>query len=200
MLPKILQIFAKAPVLGQVKTRLAADIGEQQACDVYQSLLVNTLKNTVCDDWRTELWCAPDSSNPFLQALGKEYSIQLKVQWQGDIGERMLFALQGGLNRAEKVVLIGTDCPVITNDYITAAFDALDSCDVVFGPVEDGGYILVGCKKKDGQIFTNVEWSRAETLKQNVESVERCGLSYQLLTALWDVDIAEDLRRWEGCG
>ncbi|MBL4743553.1 MAG: TIGR04282 family arsenosugar biosynthesis glycosyltransferase [Cycloclasticus sp.] len=196
MLSKLLQIFAKAPVLGQVKTRLAVNIGEQKARDIYQALLASTVKNTHSTAWQTQLWCAPDTSNPYLQSLGKEYAMQLQTQPKGGIGERMLFALQAGLARAEKVVLIGSDCPVITQAYISAAFNALDKSDVVFGPVEDGGYVLVGCKKVDEQMFTNVKWSCAQTLKQNVAAIEKVGLKYERLTTLWDIDTANDLRRW----
>ena len=194
---RILQIFAKAPVPGQVKTRLAADIGEEQACEVYQSLLLNTVKNTVGSCWETELWCAPDRSDPFLQALGQRYSIALEPQSHGNIGERMLFALQQGQHKAGKVVLIGTDCPVITSAYITAAFNALDASDVVFGPVEDGGYILVGCRNTHLSMFDDVRWSSATTLSDNISAISHCDLGYELLPMLWDLDTAKDLLRWQ---
>jgi rSAM/selenodomain-associated transferase 1 len=197
MSSQLLQIVAKAPMLGEVKTRLAVDVGEQKACDVYLSLLTKTVNEACSTEWQAELWCAPDTTHTYLQSLGKEYAMKLEAQPQGDIGKRMLFALQKGLRKAEKVVLIGTDCPVISSTYISAAFNALDTSDLVFGPAEDGGYVLVACNKVDEHMFDDVEWSCAETLKQNIEAVSRCGLTHQLLPELWDIDTYKDLQRWE---
>ncbi|PHS70058.1 MAG: hypothetical protein COB22_08415 [Cycloclasticus sp.] len=196
MSSQLLQIFAKAPVVGQVKTRLAVDVGSEKACAIYKQLLTNTLNNAVSKHWPTEIWCSPDVQHPYLQSLGKQHHTQLKTQSSGDLGERMLLALQAGLTRAEKVVLIGSDCPVISVDYIQAAFDALDTSDVVFGPVEDGGYVLVACKHAGEQMFTNVEWSCAETLKQNITAIKKVGLKQDQLSTLWDIDTVNDWQRW----
>jgi rSAM/selenodomain-associated transferase 1 len=193
---QLLQIFAKAPVPGEVKTRLAKDIGDvQEACDVYQLLLLNTIKSTASEGWQAELWCAPDELHPVLQALGTENSIRLEKQCNGDIGERMLFALKAGLNSTKKVVLLGSDCPVISAEYIEQAFKELDTKDVVFGPVEDGGYILIACRSLQVNLFKDVQWSCANTLALNIEAVTRCGLSYGLLERLWDLDELKDLER-----
>lgn len=188
MLPDVLQIFAKAPLPGAVKTRLAVDIGEVQACAVYLSLLTRTAANTQSSQRDTELWCSPDKHHPELQRLALENNLTLTNQCDGDIGERMLYALKEGLKEHQKVVLIGSDCPVISAGYINQAFDALDESDVVFGPVEDGGYVLIGCRQLHGALFNDVEWSSINTLKQNIQAVERCGLRYALLADLWDVD------------
>ena len=195
MSSRLLQIFAKAPILGKVKTRLAKDIGDEQACNVYQSLLFNTVKSTHDESWKTELWCAPDSQHPALQSLSKQYALSLETQCQGDLGERMLFALQAGKTRANKVVLIGSDCPVISVAYIQQAFNMLDTKDIVFGPVEDGGYLLIACKSTHVHLFEKVKWSCADTLLLNIKAVEKCRLSYGLLDTLWDLDNLEDLKR-----
>lgn len=193
----LLQVFAKAPTKGQVKTRLAADIGDAKACEVYKELLSKTLKNGVSADWQTEIWCSPDDKHSFFQGLSEQYNAALHIQHDGDLGERMLFALQQGRIAAQKVVLIGSDCPLMTLTTIQAAFDALDTCDVVFSPVEDGGYVLVGCNKTSENMFEKVHWSVAETLEQNISAIKRCGFSYKLLPVLWDVDTLDDLKRWQ---
>ena len=198
MTPNLLQIFAKAPVSGEVKTRLAADIGDVDACEVYKQLLSNTLKNGVSKDWKTEIWCTPDDQHPFLKKLSEQYKVSQRIQYDGSLGQRMLSALQHGQIKAQKVVLIGSDCPVMSLDTIQAAFNALDTYDVVFSPAEDGGYVLVGCSRTSEEMFEEVEWSVAETLEQSMSALKRCGLSYQLLPVLWDVDTLIDLKRWQG--
>jgi len=195
MSPKILQIFAKAPIPGDVKTRLLADIGSELACEVYQSLLLNTVKNTRSEEWDTELWCSPDTQHPFFQSLAGGYPLSLKTQSNDDLGERMLFALKAGVENGGNVVLIGSDCPVISAKYIEQAFTVLETNDVVFGPVEDGGYVLIGCSNMHINMFNDVEWSNEKTLAQNIKAVGRCGLNYGLLEPLWDLDDIHDLER-----
>lgn len=197
MLPKILQIFAKAPVLGKVKTRLAVDVGEQRACELYTRLLINTVKACCCEQWKVELWCAPNTQHLVFKALAEQYDVTLKTQQGEGLGGRMLHALSDGKKRADKVVLIGADSPVISAAYIEQAFESLMANDVVFGPVEDGGYILVGAGKVAPAMFSDVEWSVDNTLNQNISSIERCGLSCSILPKLWDVDVLEDLQRWQ---
>ncbi|HIF17552.1 MAG TPA: glycosyltransferase [Cycloclasticus sp.] len=197
MTSRLLQIFAKAPVRGEVKTRLAADIGEQQACEVYNRLLNNTIENSCSEDWDVELWCAPDINHSVFRSLAKQFGLMLKAQHGEALGERMLYTLGEGKKAADKVVLIGTDCPVISLEYIEQAFEALNTNDIVFGPVEDGGYILVGVREINQNMFSDVEWSVADTLEQNIKAIEHCNLSYGLLPKLWDLDGADDLKRWQ---
>ncbi len=121
----------------------------------------------------------------------------LKAQHGEALGERMLYTLGEGKKAADKVVLIGTDCPVISLEYIEQAFEALNTNDIVFGPVEDGGYILVGVREINQNMFSDVEWSVADTLEQNIKAIEHCNLSYGLLPKLWDLDGADDLKRWQ---
>ncbi|ORU89778.1 MAG: hypothetical protein A6F71_02095 [Cycloclasticus sp. symbiont of Poecilosclerida sp. M] len=196
MRSQLLQVFAKAPILGQVKTRLAVEIGRAKACEVYEALLHHTLQNSVSNSWAGELWCSPDISHESFQQYQSAFGLVLREQQADDLGGRMLFALQAGLENAKKVVLIGTDCPVLTRDYIAAAFEKLDTVDVVFGPVEDGGYVLIACRKTNVALFDGVDWSTKKTLRQNILAIKRCGLTYALLSTLWDVDTPDDYQRW----
>ena len=197
MRTNLLQVFAKAPISGEVKTRLAADIGDAKACDVYKQLLSNTLQNGVSEDWHTEIWCTPDDGHPFFKELSEQYKVSRRIQYDGNLGQRMLYALQHGQLNAQKVVLVGSDCPVLSLETIQAAFNALDTCDVVFSPAEDGGYVLVGCNTTCEGMFEGVEWGVSKTLQQNIFAIEYCGLSCQLLPMLWDVDTLVDLKRWQ---
>ena len=194
---QLLQIFAKAPIIGKVKTRLAVDIGDQEAKRVYESILLNTVKKTTSENWQVELWCTPDKRHPFFKTLSERYNLKFKLQSGLDLGERMLFALQSGKDKARKVVLIGADCPDISTQYIEQAFNAIETKDVVFGPVEDGGYALVGCRNAHPSMFKKVRWGSTKALSDNISSINRCGLSYELLPKLWDLDTAKDLLRWQ---
>lgn len=196
----LLQIFAKAPVLGLVKTRLSVDIGEQAACDAYTVLLEKTLQLVTTYTGLTEIYCAPDDSHHFFQACAHRYSINLRVQGVGDLGSRMLEALQKGLETYDKVVLIGADCPVLTAEYLNAALAALDKSDVVLGPAEDGGFVLIACRMTHAQMFEGLSWGLPSVLKNTLLALDKVALTHQLLPPLWDVDDIYDLRRWQAMG
>lgn len=95
--------------------------------------------------------------------------------------------------RAEKAVIIGTDCIDISNDLISQAFAELDRTDVVLGPTQDGGYYLLGLKKLIPEIFNNVDWSTDRVLNQTLKTLREKGLRFQLLQTLKDIDTANDL-------
>ena len=134
-------IFAKAPVPGQVKTRLIPALGPEGACALYQKLLRHTLEQT--SDWPGErlLYCAPDTQDALLQALALEHRLTLRAQQGDDLGERMARALA---EHPDGALLIGTDCPLLDCAHLTAAQQALIEHDVAIIPSDDGGYVLIG--------------------------------------------------------
>jgi rSAM/selenodomain-associated transferase 1 len=183
-------IFIKNPVLGKVKTRLAAGIGDHRALEVYMQLLeitrgvalkVNCTRNVfysdeiVSDDWED------DKFNKF-------------VQEGEDLGERMknafeqVFALG-----ANKAVIIGSDCPELTSNIIAEAFELLDSRDVTIGPANDGGYYLLGMKKLHPFLFEGKEWSTDSVLSATEADLIKNGLSLKKLQALSDLDTTDEL-------
>jgi len=192
----LLQIFAKAPVVGSVKTRLIVDIGEQAACEVYVELLEKTLQLAVNHSMITQLYCANDEQHPFFQDCIKRYNLVLRIQQGDDLGERMLHALKQGLKTYDKVVLIGADCPVLTESYINKSLAGLDASDVVLGPAEDGGFVLIACRNTHRHMFDGVSWGDDCVLQRTVDALGVVGLSYQLLPELWDIDRVADLMRW----
>lgn len=196
MRKNLLQIFAKAPVSGYVKTRLAVDIGDDAAKDVYLELLCQTLDLAMASSLTVELWCAPDDTHGFFQQCVKEYGVTLSTQCDGDLGKRMRFALNSGLERYDKVALIGADCPVLTLAHLSLAFDALDKTDVVFNPAEDGGFVLLASRQASLRLFDGMEWGGANVLTDALRLTEKQGLSTALLSTLWDVDVLADFKRW----
>jgi len=193
---KLLQIFAKAPVAGKVKTRLIPNLGQEAACEVYLELLNETLALAVESGFQVELWCAPNKEHVFFQQCVKQYGVTLHNQCAGDLGERMAYALQVGLESNTAVVLIGADCPVLTVEYLNEAFEALGATDIVFGPAEDGGFVLVGSRAVPAGMFKGIRWSCASVLKDTLKQVSQLGLTSTCLKTLWDVDVIDDLNRW----
>lgn len=187
----LVQLFARAPLTGQVKTRLAATIGDEAACQVYTSLLFRQLGwlqgSRLC---AAELWVAGDS-----QALPFQASrLVIHNQHEGDLGERMAKALKDGLNRYEKVLVIGCDCPAIDSALIESAISELDSHDVVLAPASDGGYVLVGMKKYLPGLFTNMPWSTSAVMGETIRRLQDSGHTFALLPEQLDIDDEASLK------
>ena len=183
-----LAIFARAPVLGRVKTRLARSVGEEAALAAYRDLLGVTLERLAPGVGRfvPEIWVEGDPS-----AFPSLPDLRVVAQPPGDLGERMAAAFEDGVS-----VLVGTDIPFISADYVERALDALTRADLVLGPTEDGGYCLVAMTTPQGQVFEGIPWSTPDVLATTLAAAE--GLSVELLEPLWDVDDAAGLARWRG--
>ena len=185
-------IFAKAPVPGQVKTRLIPALGPEGACALYQKLLRHTLEQT--RDWPGErlLYCAPDTQDPLLQTLALEHQLTLRTQQGDDLGERMARALA---EHSGGALLIGTDCPLLDYNHLTTAQQALIEHDVVIIPSEDGGYVLIGQRTPHPAPFTRMRWSHAHVLRDTRTRLHDAGLTLWLGPTLWDLDEPQDLPR-----
>ena len=208
---RVLQVFARAPVPGRAKTRLAPLLGEEGAAELHARLVLRLL-DTVFDalallrDPRVELWCAPDATHPFFDACARRHPLHLRAQQGDDLGQRMHHALDDALKRAERPVLVGTDCPSLTAAALAAAFDAIDpapgsspapvsASDLVLLPTEDGGYALVGASRIDRSLFDAMPWSTDAVFAQTCLRVDRLGWQLHALPAGWDVDRPEDIER-----
>lgn len=204
--PVVLQVFAKNPVAGEVKTRLAAAIGPGAAAALYARLVETTLATAaaaraagVVD--RVELWCAPDPRAPAFAAWRDRYRVSLCAQRGDDLGARMREALETAVGSGARAILVGTDCPALDVAYLARAAAALDRTDAVFGPVEDGGYALVGTSRRV-DAFSGIPWSAADTMDATRRRLLALGAAWEELPLLWDVDEPSDLRRWQalhGC-
>ena len=187
---KALVIFGKTPVPGKVKTRLAVDIGEKEACDIYRKLLFHTFD--IADACTVFVVASfPEKSDFILDAI--PYS-HFHKQVAGDLGEKMKEATYSVFGRGfEKVLCIGSDCADITPEIINEAYKQLDSNDVVIGPAKDGGYYLIGTNKPSKYLFQGINWSTSEVLDQTLSSIKNNNETYFLLEELSDIDTLEDL-------
>jgi len=186
-----LLVFAKAPVPGQVKTRLAAAVGEQAATRLYQHMLAQVLQTARAFDPDYTLYLAGDRQHPWLtqHAAGQPCLPQLG----SDLGERMSQALQQGLQGSDSVMLIGTDCPGIDSAYLQQAQQALHDHDWVIGPALDGGYVLIGCKNFHAAVLDNMPWSQPDLMQQTRRTIRQIGASLFELPPLHDIDTRDDL-------
>ncbi len=189
-----LQVFAKAPVDGHVKTRLQPGLTPAQSAAIHKVLVEHTL-TTACavEGLIVELWVGEEHS--WWGELKDKHNVAVFPQYGSSLGERMANALADGLCRSDKVLLIGTDCPFITADYLQQAIKQLASRPVVLGPADDGGYVLIGSSGVYPGIFTDVEWGSHKVLKQTRENLRCAAIDWAELGSLSDIDRVEDLQQ-----
>lgn len=194
-----LHVLARAPVAGRVKTRLIPALGAQGACDVQQLLLTRTL-HLPADGFSERFLWLDDVPSVQLQAAAEALGWTLVEQPAGDLGERMRLIATLGLAESDGVVLIGNDCPAIDGDYLQAARKAFEDHTVVIGPAEDGGYVLLGLRSTEVNLFSDMPWGTEQVFSQTLQRLREHGCAPALLPTLWDVDRPEDLGRLAALG
>ncbi|HEU4686533.1 MAG TPA: TIGR04282 family arsenosugar biosynthesis glycosyltransferase [Nitrospira sp.] len=196
-----LVIFAKAPIPGQVKTRLCPPLTHDEAATLQGSFVLDALERTNAAVAKFKLplarylACAPSSALPFFKIMEARQAVSLVDQIGADLGERMHAAFETMFGRGyRKVVLVGTDVPTVPLDYYRDALSLLRDHDAVFGPALDGGYYLVGLTKPAPDLFAGVPWSTDRVLAVTRDIADRLGLRTALLPEWRDVDTIDDLR------
>lgn len=187
-------VFQKNPVLGKVKTRVAATLGEEQALEIYMQLLKHTYSMiNHLQDIDTYIYFSDELESGMDNIFVG--NVQFRVQNGIDLGSRMKNAFEQILSEGyEKAVIIGTDCPGITNAIIHEAFEKLAFADVVFGPAMDGGYYLLGLKTTEINVFDHMTWSHQHVLSDSIKRLNLEQQTFTLLEMLSDIDNEAD---WE---
>lgn len=187
---EVLVVFLRAPIPGRVKTRLAASVGAEAACEVYRALASHVVGAVRNGPWHTQLWVdAVDGSEHVRDWLGMEPLVQ-----QGDdLGARMRHAVDVA---SGPCVVIGTDAPDVDASVVAEAFSALEHADVVIGPAYDGGFYLIGLRCPMPGVFDRVAWSTEQVLQQTVGNAVNAGSRVQLLAPLRDIDTLDDLHTY----
>jgi rSAM/selenodomain-associated transferase 1 len=186
-------IFARAPIAGEVKTRLAKAIGEDKALLLYEAFLDDVCQLTAGLGARRVLAVAGDIDHPSLVHLGKSQRLELVPQGEGDLGARLERALTRELGRGP-VVIIGSDAPTLPRAELHRALAALVDHDFVVGPARDGGYWLIGARVlPPPDLFRDIAWSTPEVLPRTLERLRGCSLL--VLGEHDDVDTGDDLAR-----
>jgi len=196
-LARHLVLFARAPMRGAVKRRLAADIGKDAALAFYRRTLHDVLWRLGRDPrWTTWLCVTPDSAAGQPGLWPPVPGVRLIPQGYGDLGDRMagpLYRLPPG-----PVVVVGSDIPDIATDHVRDAFAALGRHDFVFGPAADGGYWLVGAKRSrvvPQGLFENVRWSNEHALSDTVAGLPK-NARVARLGELDDIDDGPAYHAW----
>lgn len=190
-------IFARVPVLGAVKRRLAPALGEAGALAAYTELAEGTLARCVDPaTYRSELWLSGDPEHPQIRAWCDRYALTVRAQAGSDLGERMRIALEDDLPAGAPAVLVGTDCPDIDGCYVRAAFAALEHHDVVLGPAADGGYGLIGLRRPVPELFRDLSWGSETVCAETLRRARIAGVTAACLPEIYDVDRPEDWLRY----
>ncbi len=197
-----LLVFARLPELGRVKTRLAADLGDERALAVYESMLRDLIASIGDSTRDTEielLW--PPSATANGAALRRAFAHHAVAMQTGvDLSDRlsMAFSERFFFHRTEKIIAIGADDPTLPRELIDHAFALLDSCEWVVGPAADGGYYLIGCRAGafDPEVFHDIAWGTASVLDATIAKIAKSERTVAVLPQRCDIDTAEDLERY----
>lgn len=194
----ILGLFAKQPLPGQVKTRLASATSDAWAASVADAFLRDMIDRLATIDVRRVLAFSPDNAETYFRNLVQE-RFTLVAQGNGDLGQRMATFFSDRFREgAEKVVLLGTDSPTVPLDFVGQAFQELDQADVVLGPATDGGYYLIGCSHQLPPVFDGIAWSSPHVLSETIARLADPGWRLALLPPWYDIDTLDDWRMLQG--
>jgi uncharacterized protein len=191
-------VFSKSPRPGTVKTRLIPVLGAVRAASLHAALLDHTL--SVANAYAgAEVWLhVTDIDDETVKACAARHKVAIAAQSDGDLGERMHTAFSNAfaVDGCDAVVLVGSDCAVLSPRYVDSAFEALrEGHGAVFGPAEDGGYVLVGLTRPACELFDAIAWSTPTVMSDTRHRLRHLGWSWRELEPLWDVDTPEDYAR-----
>lgn len=190
-----LLIFIKNPVAGKVKTRLARTVGDAEALRIYHILLEKTRAAALEAPVNRQLWYSDQVETA---DAWPEQLFDKQVQSGADLGERMGNAFRAAFAQgAEKVAIIGSDCPTLSGDILAQAFAALDTQEAAIGPTPDGGYYLLALRRFEPTLFENISWSTETVFDETIHAAEKAGLRVAQLPQLSDIDTEADWRQYE---
>ncbi len=194
-----LGVFAKYWQPGNVKTRLASAIGNENAARLYRELARQTLLRLAgCGDQRS-LWIWPAKFASEFRALAGD-SWDIRCQCPGDLGARISDFFAANLHgpgdspsSTTHAVLVGTDSPTLPASTIKEAFAAMQSHDCVIGPGTDGGYYLIGLRRFEPAVFAGINWSTPQVLEQTRRRLVENKIDWHELPEWNDIDEPADL-------
>lgn len=208
-------IFAKAPVAGQVKTRLCPPLTPDEAASLHGSMVLDMLersrgsafgspkaRGSRLDDLQRRpsplldrfLACAPSPDHVFFKILAERYDVRLLAQTGDDLGARMARAIADVFALGyRRTLAIGTDVPTLPPSTFGEALALLDTHDLVLGPAQDGGYYLIGLRQPAPELFEGIPWSTDRVLSVTQQKAAALGWRVALLPIRRDLDTVEDL-------
>ncbi len=194
-------LFTRYPMAGKAKTRLIPALGGEGAAQLQKKMTKHILgRGRIFSEKypQTKIEIHHSGGNlSLLQAwLGED--LTYIPQAEGDLGKKMYCALENSFTQgAQKALIAGCDCPLLTPEIFAEAFEELEHHDLVLGPALDGGYYLIALKKAIEEIFQDIVWGKEQVLARTLEKAESLKLKVKLLEEMSDVDYPEDLWVWE---
>lgn len=192
-------IFAKAPVAGFAKTRLAPLLGADGAAQLARQMLISTcIEAGAVESATVELCIAPAPGQPLWSGPLPAGADLLSDQGEGDLGARLARAAKRGLATSERILLIGTDCPELGRERLQRALGALGEHDAFISPASDGGYVLLGLRRYSPTLFSGLEWSGPRVAADTIARLDSLGWSYAIGEMLRDIDEPADFEAYFG--
>jgi rSAM/selenodomain-associated transferase 1 len=192
---RCLVIFVRFPGQGQVKSRLAKDLGAEAATNLYRCFVEDLLERFSKEAYRVRIAFYPaEKEREMREMLGDEFSYI--PQMGEDLGERMKLAfLRCFREGAQSVVLIGSDIPDLPARIVDEAFHALDKYGAVIGPSVDGGYYLIGFQRDafKGDVFSGLPWGTERVFQETTNILHIAGSLVHVLPSWRDIDKHEDI-------
>ncbi|MBD3308960.1 DUF2064 domain-containing protein [candidate division KSB3 bacterium] len=193
-----LLFYLKFPERGKVKTRLARDIGDEHAVELYCCFIRDMLETLAQIPQQICLCYAPQTAEPRFRRWLEGDFVYLP-QHGNNLGERMGNSFQGAFRLGfERVVLIGSDLPDLPAQYVEMAFERLESYKSVIGPSGDGGYYLLGFRRETfvPEVFQDIGWSQSSVYEETLTKLTRHGTDFLALPVWHDIDNLSELHQW----
>jgi uncharacterized protein len=194
MMKAELILFAKTPVPGRVKTRLILELGESGAADLAAALIEVSVRRSI-EFWPgpVSLQAWPDTHHEYFEALGRRHGIPVSLQSSGDLGGKMLAALNDAHERGVAGAVMGCDIPHCPPETYRAAHAFLAQGRSVIGPSADGGYYLIGMNPPAPGCFRGIKWGGGRVFDHTLERAANAGVNLIVLQQLNDIDTMADI-------
>ncbi|MDH4134225.1 MAG: TIGR04282 family arsenosugar biosynthesis glycosyltransferase [Gammaproteobacteria bacterium] len=186
-------LFARQPVAGEAKTRLAAHCGAVRAAEI-AAFLIRATVALAARHWpgRLALYASPNGDHPLFRELA-ESGLRVESQAEGDLGMKMHSALADGIARQGAAAVMGCDVPHCPPDLLRTAHSLLVRGGSVLGPAADGGYYLIGIQQPCKVLFEEMPWGSEVVRELTLARARACGIEFELLPVLRDIDNRDDL-------
>ncbi len=189
----IIVLLARQPLPGKTKTRLISELGPVPAKRLAESFLKDTLAAVEKTGLPLAVAYTPSNAEPYFKQLAP-WAFQFFPQLGANLGERMKCAFRRMMDEGHpRIILIGSDIPLLTSEILKSAAEALATHSVVIGPSRDGGYYLLGLSRMIPELFDSIGWGGSRVLSQSLSIVRLIGRPPYLLPELFDIDRPEDL-------
>lgn len=183
-------IFARPPVAGHTKSRLAADLGSEAAAAVAQALLADTVAAARAVPGAQVVLSVTQAFD-----FGPARGLELWVQPRGDLGSRLEWTLRRALRRSPWAVALGADTPGLSAKMLESTLSVLEERDAVLGPADDGGFYLLGLRACPNGLLAGIRWSHPQTLSDTEARLRTAGMGLGYTSPWFDLDTVDDLRR-----